>query len=123
MNLTLVFRITAVIFLINAVGIMFMPSTFFGMAGLTMSPSLITLGQFLGITTIFLALLAWRTPDIAGSALSSFGKLWSNGMVLWFLIVGYHIITGQAGGATAYLNIALFVIFAVLFFMYSRKES
>ena len=123
MNLTLVFRITAVIFLINAVGIMFMSSTFFGMAGLTMSPSLVTLGQFLGITIIFLALLAWRTPDIAGGALSSFGKLWSNGMVLWFLIVGYHIITGQAGGATAYLNIALFVIFAVLFFMYSRKES
>tara|TARA_B100001123_G_C15173003_1_gene972193 strand:- start:638 stop:1006 length:369 start_codon:yes stop_codon:yes gene_type:complete len=122
MNLSLVFRISAVIFLINAVGIIFMPSTFFGMAGFTMSASLVTLGQFLGITIIFLAILAWRTPEIAGDAITSYGQLWAIGNVLWFLIVGYHIVTGQAGGMTAYGNAILFVIFAILFFRYSKKN-
>jgi hypothetical protein len=46
---------------------------FFEMANLTISPSLITLGQFIGVTMLFLALVQWRIPDIAGDALSSLG--------------------------------------------------
>ena len=121
MNIALVFRISAVIFAINALGLLFMPSTFFEMANLTISPSLVTVGQFTGVTILFLALVSWRIPDIAGDAVSSLGQLWGIGMVLWFLLVGFHIMTGQAGGATAYINAAIFVIFAVLFFMYSKK--
>ncbi|MDP6139467.1 MAG: hypothetical protein QGI89_05235, partial [Candidatus Woesearchaeota archaeon] len=123
MDLKLVFRIAAVIFLINAFGIIFMPNTFFEMAGLTMSDSLKTVGQFLGITIVFIALLSWRIPDIAGNAFSALGQLWGIGNLLWFLMVSYHVMTGQAGGSTAYINIALFAVFAVLFFMYSRKSE
>ena len=123
MNLKLVFRISAIVSLINGVGLLFMTTTFFEMANLTMSPSLITVGQFLGVTVLFLALVQWRIPDIAGDATSSLGQLWGIGQVLWLLILGYHIMTGQAGGSTAYINAVLFIIFALLFFMYSKKSD
>ena len=123
MNLKLVFRISAVFAAFNALGLLFMANTFFEMANLTMSPSLITVGQFTGVTVLFLALLQWRIPDIAGDAFSSLGQLFAIGYAMWFLIVGYHIITGQAGGAAAYGNLVIEAILAVLFFMKSRKSE
>ena len=123
MNLKLVFRINAVISAINGLGLLFATSMFFEMANLTVTPALITCGQFTGVTVLFLALLSWRIPDIADDTTSIFGKLFGIGSVMWFLIIGYHIMTGQASGAPAYGNIVIVGIFAILFFMYSRKSE
>ena len=123
MNLKLVFRIAAVIAAINGLGLLFMGATFFAMANIIPTPDLITVGQFTGVTVLFLALLQWRIPDIAGDALSSLGQLFGIGYAMWFLIIGYHIMTGQAGGATAYVNLVLEAILAILFFMQSRKSE
>ena len=123
MNLSLVFRIASVIAAINGLGLLFMGATFFTMANMTATPNLITVGQFTGVTVLFLALLQWRIPDIAGDAFSSLGQLFAIGYAMWFLIVGYHIMTGQAGGATAYVNLVLEAILAILFFMQSRKSE
>ena len=123
MDLKMVFRIAGVIAAINGLGLLFMGATFFAMANLTPTPDLITLGQFTGVTFLFLALLQWRIPDIAGDAFSSLGQLFGIGYAMWFLIVGFHIITGQAGGATAYVNVVLIAILGILFFMQSRKSE
>ena len=123
MDLKMVFRIAAVISAINGLGMLLMTSTFIAMANITPTPDLITLGQFMGVTFLFLALVEWRIPDIAGDAVSSLGQLFAIGFGMWFLIVGYHIMTGAASGATAYVNIALMAILAVLFFMQSKKTE
>ena len=123
MDLKLVFRISAVIKVINGLGLLLMTSTFIAMANITPTPDLITLGQFMGVTFLFIAIVEWRIPDIAGDSTSSLGQLWAIGNVLWFLIAGYHIMTGQAGGSTGYINVALFAVFAVLFYMKSRKSE
>ena len=123
MDLKMVFRIAAVISAINGLGMLLMTSTFIAMANITPTPDLITLGQFMGVTFLFLALVEWRIPDIAGDAVSSLGQLFAIGFGMWFLIVGYHIMTGAASGATAYVNIVLMAIFAVLFFMQSKKSE
>jgi len=123
MDLKMVFRIAAVIAVINGLGLLFMGKTFFAMANITPTTDLITIGQFTGVTFLFLALLQWRIPDIAGDAVSSLGQLFAIGYAMWFLIVGYHIMTGAASGATAYVNIALMAIFAAAFFYYSRKTE
>ena len=123
MDLKMVFRIAAVISAINGLGMLLMTSTFIAMANITPTPDLITLGQFMGVTFLFLALVEWRIPDIAGDAVSSLGQLFAIGFGMWFLIVGYHIMTGAASGATAYVNIALMAILAVLFFMQSKKSE
>ena len=123
MDLKMVFRIAAVISAINGLGMLLMTSTFIAMANITPTPDLITLGQFMGVTFLFLALVEWRIPDIAGDAVSSLGQLFAIGFIMWFLIVGYHIMTGAASGATAYVNIALMAILAVLFFMKSKNSE
>ena len=123
MNLKLIFRISAVIALINGLGSLFATSMFFEMANMTITPALITAGQFIGVTFLFLALVQWRIPDIAGDALSSLGQLFAIGFGMWFLIVGYHIMTGAASGATAYGNIVVMAILAAAFFYYSRKTE
>jgi hypothetical protein len=123
MDLKMVFRIAAVISAINGLGMLLMTSTFIAMANITPTPDLITLGQFMGVTFLFLALVEWRIPDIAGDAVSSLGQLFAIGFGMWFLIVGYHIMTGAASGATGYVNIALMAILAVLFFIKSRKTE
>ena len=123
MDLKMVFRIAAVISAINGLGMLLMTSTFIAMANITPTPDLITLGQFMGVTFLFLALVQWRIPDIAGDALPSLGQLFAIGFGMWFLIVGYHIMTGAASGATGYVNLALMAILAVLFFMKSRKTE
>ena len=123
MNLKLVFRIAAVVAAINGLGLLFMGTTFFAMANMTATPNLITVGQFTGVTVLFLALLQWRIPDIAGDAFSSLGQLFAIGNAMWFLIIGFHIMTGQAGGATAIVNAVLVAILAVLFYMQSRKSE
>ena len=123
MDLKMVFRIAAVISAINGLGMLLMTSTFIAMANITPTPDLITLGQFMGVTFLFLALVEWRIPDIAGDAVSSLGQLFAIGFGMWFLIVGYHIITGAASGATGYVNIALMAILAVLFFMKSKNSE
>ena len=123
MDLKMVFRIAAVISAINGLGMLLMTSTFIAMANITPTPDLITLGQFMGVTFLFLALVQWRIPDIAGDAFSSLGQLWGVGFAMWLLIVGYHIMTGAASGATAYVNIVLMAIFAAAFFYYSRKTE
>ena len=123
MDLKLVFRIAAVVAVINGLGLLFMGGTFFAMANVTPTPDLITVGQFTGVTVLFLALLQWRIPDIAGDAFSSLGQLFAIGNAMWFLIIGYHIMTGQAGGATAYANIVVIAILGILFFMKSRNTE
>ena len=123
MDLKLVFRIAGVIAAINGLGLLFMGTTFFAMANMTATPNLITVGQFTGVTVLFLALLQWRIPDIAGDAFSSLGQLFAIGYAMWFLIVGYHIITGQAGGTAAYGNLAVEAVLAVLFYMQSKKSE
>ena len=121
MNLKIVFRIGAVILLINGLGALFATSTFLEAANFTMSPSLVTVCQFIGMTFLFLAILSWRIPDVAGEALSSFGKLFALGEGMWVVIIGYHIISGQASGPTAYVNLIITVILGILFLTASRK--
>ena len=79
-------------------GYFFQREQFFEMANLAVSPSLLTVGQFMGATFLILALLYWKTPDLAGQGIASFGQLFAIFHGLWVLIIGYHIVSGQASG-------------------------
>ena len=117
MNLQNIFKIDAVLTLINGLGLLFATTMFVEMANLSMSDSLLTFAQFMGVTFIWLAILNWRLPSIAGESINSFAQMWALAHTLWFLIIGFHIIIGQVGGATAFINIIVTAIFAVLYFM------
>ena len=123
MNLQNIFKVDAVITLINGIGLLFATSMFVEMANLNMSDSLLVFGQFMGVTFIWLAILTWRMPSIAGDSMNSFAQMWCLVHALWFLIIGFHIVSSQVGGATAYINIIITGIFAILYFMKSRDKE
>ena len=116
-------KLCAVILLINGLGALFTRSAFLEAAKFTMSPSLLTVGQFVGMTFLFLAILSWRIPDVAGEALASFGKLFALGQGMWLVMIGYHVISGQASGPTAYVNLIITAILGILFLIASRKSD
>ena len=121
MNLRTIFKAQSIVLLINAIGGLFLTSTFLASANFEVTADLITLGQFMGMTFLILSIWCWRIPDIAGEALNSLGILFAIGGGLWTLIILYHIVIGAASGPTAYINIILTALFASGFYLYSRN--
>ena len=121
MNLQMIFRINGVILFLNGLSFLLLTEKFLGMAGFEMTPELQTIGQAMGVSLISIGLLSWRTPDIAGEAILSYGQLFGVLGILWVLLLGYHASTGQASGPPVYGNLVFNAVFASLFFMYSKK--
>ena len=120
MNLKTIFKAQSIILVLNAIGGLIFTTSFLGSAGWIATPELITLGQFMGMTFLIIAIWCWRIPDIVGDALKPMGMLFAIGGLLWTLMIGYHIIIGAVAGPTAYINIILTAAFAVGFYFYSR---
>ena len=121
MNLQIIFRINGAILFLNGLSFLLLTEIFLGMAGFEMTPALQTLAQAMGVSLISIGLLSWRTPDIAGEAMSSYGQLYGVIGVLWVLLIGYHAATGQASGPPVYGNLVINAVLAALFFSYSKK--
>ena len=120
MNLKLLCRIFGVIATINALSFLFATEAFLEAAGLSISPSLITLAQGFGVSVLILGLLSWRTPDIAGDSMPAYGQLFGVGHSLFVLLLVYQITTDQVAGLPAYGNLLFSAVLAALFFMYSK---
>jgi hypothetical protein len=123
MSVKLIFKIQAIINLINGLGALFLTQFFLEQANFEVTADISTLAEFIGVTFLILALISWRIPDIAGTAINSFGKLYALGGLLWVLIVGYHILMGQVSGPTPYVNIVIIAIISILFFTQSSKSE
>lgn len=123
MSVKLVFKIQAIINLINGLGALFLTQFFLEQANFEVTADISTLAEFIGVTFLILALISWRIPDISGTAINSFGKLYALGGLLWVLIVGYHILMGQVSGPTPYVNIVIIAIISILFFTQSSKSE
>ena len=95
-------------------------SAFFSAAGWEITADMLTLGQIFGLTLLIIGIWAWRIPDALGESVKSMGMLYSLGGALWTLMIIYHVATGAAGGPTAYVNLVITAVFAVLFYMYSK---
>ena len=121
MNLALVFRASAVVLFLNGLMALFMTHQFMSMADFEVTADMHTLGQFMGVTFLIFALIAWKTVDLAENHLAAFGKVYALAEAMWVGIIAYHVVTGAAGGATALVNLGISSTLAVLFFMKSRS--
>ena len=121
MSLQNVFKFAAVIFFINGLGSLLMTETFMEAASFEMSPSLLTFGQFVGVTFLGLGLIYWRTADLAGDALPALGQTFGIVHLMWVAIIGYHVAIGAAAGPTAYVNLAITALVGIAFFVMSKK--
>ena len=120
MNLRTIFKVQGIILAINGLAGIFLGTAFFSAAGWEITADMLTLGQIFGLTLLIIGIWAWRIPDALGDSVKSMGMLYSLGGALWTLMIIYHVATGAAGGPTAYVNLVITAVFAVLFYMYSN---
>ena len=107
--------------LINGLSALFATDMFMEGASFKMSPSLLTLDQFMGVTFLEMALIAWEIADLAIDALPTFDQKYTRTQGMWVGIIGYRVTLGAAVGPTAYANIGITDFLGVLFYFYSKK--
>ena len=123
MNLNLLCRINGVWVALNGLSAIVMPDMWFNMAGLEASSAAYAAAGGLGVAVISLGLISWRTVDIAGDAIKSYGMLFGIIHVLFLLLSLYQMAVGIFGGPPAYFNIVVSIIFITAFFYYSRNKD
>ena len=123
MNLRTIFKVQGIILAINGLAGIFLGTAFFSAAGWEVTADMLTLGQIFGLTLLIIGIWAWRIPDTLGDSVKSMGMLYALGGALWTLMIIYHVATGAAGGPTAYINLVITAVFAVLFYIYSKNQT
>ena len=123
MNIKLLCRINGVIVFINGLSALVAPGMWFSMAGLESSVAGVAAAQGLVVAAISLGLISWRTVDIAGEAINSYGQLFGGIHVLFVLLTVYQSMTGLFTGPPVYFNLILSLVLAIAFFYYSRKSD
>ena len=123
MNIKLLCRINGVIVFINGLSALVAPGMWFSMAGLESSPAAVAAAQGLGVAVISLGIISWRSVDIAGDAINSYGQLFGGIHVLFIILTVYQSMNGLFSGPPVYFNIILSLVLAIAFFYYSRKSE
>ena len=123
MNIKLLCRINGVIVFLNGLSALVAPGMWFSMAGLESSVAGVAAAQGLGVAVISLGLISWRTVDIAGDAIKSYGMLFGIAHGLFLLLALYQMATGLFAGPPSYMQIVTSLILALAFFYYSRKSE
>ena len=123
MNIKLLCRINGVIVFLNGLSALVAPGMWFSMAGLESSVAGVAAAQGLGVAAISLGIISWRTVDIAGDAINSYGQLFGGIHVLFIILTVYQSMTGLFTGPPVYFNLILSLVLAIAFFYYSRKSE
>ena len=123
MNIKLLCRINGVIVFINGLSALVAPGMWFSMAGLESSVAGVAAAQGLGVAVISLGIISWRSVDIAGDSINSYGQLFGGIHVLFIILTVYQGMIGLFSGPPVYFNIILSLVLAIAFFYYSRKSE
>ena len=122
MNLSLLFKINAVVIGINGLSALFFPNFWFDATGLTAGPLAYAAAHGLGCAVIGTALLSWRIPDVAGDGMYPLGIIVGITHSLFVLLSLYEWQIAQVlTGFPVYSNLVISIVLAALFFYSSRK--
>ena len=124
MNLQLLCKINGAVTGINGLSAILMYNMWFNMAGIEATGPTILLCQSLGVAAVGLGIISWRTATVAGDAINSYGQLFAYIHSGFAVMTLYQIMQGFAPNPQPfYINLVISVIFAVAFFIYSRKTE
>ena len=122
MNTKSILKINGVYMILSSLSAFFMPDMWFEGGGLTPNAAAYTLVQAVGTFGLCLGIVSWRTADIAGDAIKSFGQLFGLLHCIFILLTAYQALTDQFSGFPVYFNIIISLALASSFF-YSSRES
>ena len=123
MNLKLLFRIYAGVQTVFVLGGVFSPQAMVESFGMTYSTELSTMMQFAMLGQVFVIIITLQLPYWLGDNLTKAGMTYAGISVLPILLNVYHIVTDVLPLTSAfYIENTLWVAFAALFYMYSKKS-
>ena len=124
MNLQLLLKVNGVVSGINGLSAILMYNMWFNMAGIEATGPTISLCQSLGVAVVGTAIISWVTASIAGDAINTYGRLFAYIHSGFAVLTLYHLTQGYlTNQQPLYINIAISVILAAAFFIYSRKTE
>ena len=120
MNLPFVFRLQAVINAINGVIFWLASAAMLEMANMEETIDLVTMAQAFATMFIVIAIVGWQLPGLAGDNITKAAKTFIIVNLIWLATLVYHLLTGAISGNTPVINIALNLLFALLYYLKSR---
>ena len=120
MKPNLLFKLSGIILLINGAMAAFMSEMFLEGAGMTLNADGITTAQAFGASLIALGITVFRIPSFVGNLKEAITTV-ILGHSTFVILIGIHLLNGQAEGPTPVINIVLNLIFITLYMMARKK--
>jgi hypothetical protein len=121
MKPNLLFKLSGIILLVNGSMAAFMSEMFLEGAGMILNTDGITTAQAFGASLIALGITVFRIPSFVGNLKEAITTV-ILGHSTFVILIGFHLLNGQAEGPTPIINIVLNLIFITLYMM-SRKKA
>ena len=120
MKPNLLFRIDGIILLINGVMAAFFSELFLEGAGMTLNADGITTAQAFGAALITIGITVFRIPSFVGNMTEAITTV-ILGHLTFVILIGVHLMNGQAEGPTPIINLVLNFIFITLYLIERNK--
>ena len=120
MNPKSLFRLDGIILLINGFAAAFTSKLFLDGAGMTLDADGLTTAQAFGAALITTGITVFRIPSFVGKMKEAIDTV-ILGHLTFVILIGVHLMNGQAEGPTPLINLALNLLFIILYFSKRNK--
>ncbi len=123
MKLSLLFKISGVILVVNGLSMLATPGMALDMYGMEQTADLVVAMGALGLSFLGTGILTFMLPSWIDDKLAAAGILMGLIQLSWVARVGYDLYAGSISGPPAIINVCVAAILAALFLIMSLRAS
>ncbi len=123
MKLSLLFKISGVILVVNGLSMLATPGMAIEMYGMEQTADLVVAMGALGLSFLGTGILTFMLPSWIDDKLAAAGILMGLIQLSWVARVGYDLYAGSISGPPAIINVCVAAILAALFLIMSLRAS
>ena len=123
MKLSLLFKISGVILVVNGISMLATPGMAIDMYGMEQTADLVVAMGALGLSFLGTGILTFMLPSWIDDKLAAAGILIGLIQLSWVARVGYDLYAGSISGPPAITNVCIAAILAALFLIMSLRAS
>ena len=123
MKLSLLFKISGVILVVNGLSMLATPGMALDMYGMEQTADLVVVMGALGLSFLGTGILTFMLPSWIDDKLAAAGILMGLIQLSWVARVGYDLYAGSISGPPAIINVCVAAILAALFLIMSLRAS
>jgi hypothetical protein len=122
-KLSLLFKISGVILVVNGISMLATPGMAIDMYGMEQTADLVVAMGALGLSFLGTGILTFMLPSWIDDKLAAAGILIGLIQLSWVARVGYDLYAGSISGPPAIINVCIAAILAALFLIMSLRAS